>query len=1138
MPTVFTPAMEDAATFHDETCAVVVRIYTKSGAIAYLANHPISFVAAGAQAYPWIAKFGKMSARASGWQSGLQSATFSFEVRDLEGQFTELFGTDFREDLVDALLISTAEGISSSDYEVVWGGRIVSAVPGGASINFSCRSRDRELDVPIPRSSLTNYSFRALDPASPDKNNAQPVVYGIHSAEGYAGDNGMIKAILVDAGANRYLCGAGRIQIDRVYSANVLKVPSTDYAIVQRKSVDLRTGTYIEFVASQGANEISFDAQAFTDDGLSTGNPINDAGGILVSILQLFAYNDWRSGAYLVAAPLSSVHFERTYFFLFALGHTGAYWLDSKRAQGSSIVEQMAKTFQLRAFWTLAGNLAVAPLDHRLQGDDVLRGPGAPDPAFENELVLDVDATMKTPPVPAFDDQGLAQTATVRIGYSARTGQYQHERVISVGRLGDERTIEGRFAPASPLSGDYVFDLKPDTDSGPQAYNFSGGAASFAQATADPDDGKTAISNNTSIDCDWKVSHETLPDMASIQFVELRARVRVYAGFFVTGNAFQLALNIGGVDYPSNGSYSLANAQIQDVPTDYFWISFRWLKPPDAPSDDWTASKVNAMFSRGRYMPAGDNGEVDQVVLRVKGFPARVAFSPLALDIGSRLVHRFRDQFEGLQCKELPLRFAGLELLEFLSVAWQRRGWLNTPEGREPFAITARDFDPGTLRVDLRLEPLRNYLTTFRLDAKASVDAITDTIGQGVALVTAGASLTASGGPTCVEHPVGADVPQDGPLVKTVTNSFPFGRYGLACHGAREQVNPDPCFQRGTLGWTLTPGASGAAITADDALDYQLFGDPDNSGFVLKFVAGTPHSTENKARGTTTASLAGGTICVFQIWRRDVDSGGPMAFRAQRGVDSFWWNESTGAFQSGTVINTLSTSEEWKRFVSRKVNVGGSATTLTLELVQPSGGTSGRVSLVGYASIDKKAWAAPPIVGGATPGTILARQVVVQVDCADSVKTWPPKRGYWRKRVRPWWNAADAENSDVFTVFLLFYDSDNSWSLAYSVHASGGGGVGWRFRARSSGVNADVFVQGPAGAPTRYTELELEVSWTLEGIMSLRVTDASGSSSGSVAYTAPQEDSASFYLGSAAGSQALEGDLVDIINSPFPTDLE
>jgi hypothetical protein len=1138
MASVFTAAMDFVARYRAETCSCVVRIYTKSGVTAHLAVSPCSLKGAAAQVYPWVVKFANLQARASGWQNGLQSSTFTFDVRDLEQAFTTLFGTDFRDDLVDLLLISDDLSITPADYAVMWTGRVVQAVPGGPVISFSCRSRDKELDVPIPRSSINDFSFRALPDGSADLNNAQQVVIGVHSAEGYAGDNGMVKAVLVDVDANRYLAAAGRILIDRVYSANVLQVIATDYAIVQRKSADLRLGTYIEFVATQGEKEVSFDARGFTDDGLVTGNMVNDGTGILALVMNLFAYNDWRSGAFPTTAPLASAFFSLTFDFLAALGHTASYWLSSRRDRGYSVVEQFAITFGLRAWWTLAGTLAVAPLDHRLQGDDVYHGPGSPDSAFDDDLVLDADL-MKNAPVPTFDDQGLAQQARVRIGYSARTGQYQHERVVSIGQLGDERVIEGRFAPASPLSGDYVFDLKPDSDGTPLGYNVS--PSSFWQRAQleDGPDGvtvngpNTAVTNNTSIDCDWAVSHETLPAMASISWVEIRARVKAAMVGGTSGNYYQLGVKIAGVVYPSSGSFSSANAQAVDLPLDWQWISYRMLNPPDAPTDPWTSTKVNAMFSYGRYHPAGDNGEVDQVLIRVHGFPASIAFSPLALDIGSRLVHRYEKQFEGLQCKDLPLRYAGLELLSFLSVVWRRRGWGDTYQTREPYAITGRDFNPNNLTVELKLEPLREFLTTFRLDAKASIDVLPDVIGQGVCLVTAGASLTASGGPTCVEHPAGEGL-QAGPIVKTVANSFPFGRRGLACHGAREQVNPDPCFQRGLLGWTITAGSGGAAVTADGTLDYQLFADPTDTSFVLKFLAGTPHAAENKARGTTSASLASNTKLVAQIWRRDIDGAGPMAFRAQRGVDSFWWNESTGAFQSGSVDNVLPTTENWDMFVSRVINVGGSATTITMELVQPSSGTSGRVSLVGYAAFDKKAWAGPPIVGGATPGSILARSLSVQGDCPGGFKTWPPKRGKWRGRVRPWWNAADAANSDVFTVFYLFYDVDNLWSLAYSVHASGGGGVGWRFRARSSGVNVDIFVQGPAGVPTRYTEVEIEVAWTLEGIMTLRVTDATGSTSSSIAYTAPQEDSAFFYIGSAAGSQAFEGDVVTLRNSPFP----
>lgn len=1139
-PPALTEAMRNAMTYNPETCAWVVRIITKKNGTAYLSNHPLSLSDLAAQVYPWASRLGSFQAKASGWANGLQASTYAFEVRDLDLSFTELFGSDFRDDLVDVLLVSDLPTITVADYAVMWAGRIEKAVAGGVTIEFACRSRDKELTVPVPRSSITKFSFRNLPDGSREINNGQQALFGTHSAEGYAGDNGMVLALLVDADVFLYLCAAGRIPVDRVYSANVLMVVGTDYSIVYRLSADLRLGTYIQFVVAQGDNEVSFDATGFTSNGEALGPLVDTPSPLLSLLLNLFGYKDWRSGAYPTGAPLSAAHLTVTENFLTALGHKAAYFLSGRRDSGIGLVEQFAKTFQLRTWWTLAGELAVAPLDHRMQGDDVYRGPGAPNSAFENDIVLDVDASMKVAPVPTFDDQGLAQAARVRIGYSARTGQYQHERVVSVGELGEERLIEGRFSPASPLSGEYIYDLKTDGDGTPIGYNIAPTSLWQRLQLADGPDGVTvngpytAVSNNTSADCDWANSHETLPDMASIRYVEVRARVKAAMVGGTVGNYFQLGLKIGGVVYPFGGSFSLANSQVQDLPLEYVWIAARFTKPPDTPGIDWTTTKINNMFSYGRYHPVGDNGEIDQVILRVSGFPSSVAFSPLALDIGSRCVWRFREQFEGLACKALPLRFAGLELLSFLSVAWRRRGWEDPAKLREPYAVTGRTINLDTDTVDLLLEPLRGFLTTFALDARATRDAIVDTFGQGIMLITAGATLTATGGATCVEHPAGLEVGQDGPIVRTVLNSFPFGRRGLAAHGPRQQVIDGAAFRGAAAGWNLTAGSGGAVVAADETLDYQLFTDEDDTECVLRFKAGAPHAVDSTA-DSADVSVQMGDTGVVQIWRRDINGAGPMAWRLWDHGSGDYYDDDAQAW--GPIVdNVLPVTAVMKRFDSSVFTVpGGLGTTdFRLTLVQPAGGAAGRESIVGYAGMDMGTrWPGPPNPRDTAP--LLARNFRVTNDCPEGVKTWPPKRATWKTRVRPWWNAADAAGY-FFTVWQLFYDGNNLWNLKYVV------GSGWRARAKAGGFSLDLFVEGPAGPPTRNADILLEFSFdTNVGFMTLRVTDAVGSASGSVPYTDPIVAPGGFFdLGSdftVAGSGEFEGDIVTIENSPLPTDL-
>lgn len=1123
---------------------IAIRLTTARG-VALLSDGPASLTGPGLQVYPYVSRWGQIVYACSGASGALEAPTFDFDFLDNSEEIAAAVG-ELSGAACDVLLHTSQTAWANA--AMLFSGVVLSAPSAGGAVTVRARVRDEGLQVGIPRAEINRYTAPNLPDNSGATAKAQPFIIGEHSSRQFTGDSGMLPAPLWDRVLHRYLLGVGVVLPDAVYASGVRKVEGTDWTRVVAIGRDLRVATFIQFVDDQGDSEITWDGTGLRDDGTTSGTLVDEPSQALALFLNNCAFYDWRRGAYLTGAPLSAAHFERLGHYLEALGHRASYYADAERRTGAVSVAQFTQTFAVRAFWTADGLLAVAPLDHRIQGDAVYCGPGAPDPTTRAALTVWADV-LDAEPESSYDTGGTTQRVRVLLGHSAQTGRYHHERVIwprspgsspSIGEI----QIEGEWSPAAAFTGEQVTDLQVDAT--PTADYLPNGADTVAECIQAADDDKFARTANAAAGASFlRASFFACPDFVTIRRVELAVRARAEDGFpgGSANDELQLGLAYLGSDYPSGGAWSAANAQVVNVPGPWQEYRYAWANPPHAPSTPWTDALVDAYLGVVRYRPLGDRIDVDRVILRVYGVQTAAAFAPTALDIGSRHVHRWGVPFEQLRAANLPLAYASPELLEQVSVAWPRRGWNDTWWTREPFVVAARTLNLDTRTVDLTLEPLRAYLTTFRLDARATVDVLPDSIPLGIVLITAGAGFALAGGPTTVEGPAAED-PEYGPLVVTVPGSWPSGRRGLACHGARSNLLPDPCFQRGVLGWTLTPGANGATITADPALDLQLYGETANAGNVLSFVAGSPHSTPSTAVSTATTILSAGSPAAVQVWSRDFGAGpgDALAWRLRRAIDNWWWNEAARAWQVATVDNPLPFALYWSRFASRRINVGASPTALTLTIVQPAGGTPGRRSIVGHAQIEGAACAGPPIPSAATPGASAARRLSFDNDCqcGDRIYTTrPPERFTWNARVRPWWHGEDLDPGAVMTVFSVAYDGANAWSLCYVA------GGGWRVRARSGGVNYDVTAEGPAGAPEALADIGLDVTATSgEGelgapfVLMLRVTDSAGSRSATGAYVPPIEaPDALFYLGSSATGEEFDGDIITIVNSPFPQDL-
>lgn len=1119
----------------DAGTLVVVRLTTARG-VALLSDAPATLTGPGLQVYPYVSRWGEVNYTASSPTGNLESVTFDFTFedpgRDIEGLVGELAGA-----ACDLLLHTTATAWSVAP--LLFSGVVSTAPWAGGVVSVRARVRDDALQALIPPGRITRNAYPNLPDDSASTGQAQAFVIGLLSSLGYSGDRGMMAAPLCDRLLHDYLLGVGRLNPLAVYSGGVRKVQGTDWELVVLIGRDARLASFVRFIEDQGDAVVTWDGYGLTSNGQVGGPIIDNPALALKFFLNNAVFGDWRRGEYLTGAPLSEPHFAQLGAFLSALGHKASYYADSEPRAGSVSLEQFLSSFNVCAFWTADGLLAVAPLDHRTQGDAVYLGSGAPDIATRGALTLYADA-MAQEPASSYDANRRVQEVEVRAGFAPYTGRYSHSRPVKVGNAGTAQERECMWLPSNPQSGEFVIDLQPDSVT-EYDYTLFGAATPQECIQAEGDD-KWLITANASAPATRLVwSSFACPDFVQIKWLEVVVRIR--AGGGVPGPSpvdfAQIGLQYSGIDYPSGGTWSQANAQVVNVPTPWQYYSFRWHNPPHAPTQSWTTALVDAYLGVLYYKPSGDRINVDLAAIRVSGTPTSEAFAPTVLSVGSLVVHRDAQPLEQLRADGLPLRYASVELLERVPLVWPRRGWRDVWYERPTYVVVGRSLDIGQRTVALTLEPVDDYLATLSLDARATVDALPYAISLGVKFVTAGGAIATAGGPTTVEG-VGEE-PEVGPLVNTLVGSWPSGRRGLACHGARANLLPDPCFFRGTLGWAITPGANGATVTADPALDLQLYGSPADAGNVLSFVAGAPHTTASTAVSTATAAVPGGAALVAQVWYRDfgLTAADALAWRLQRAIDGWWWHEASRAWQASVVDNPLPLAPRWARFASRRIGAGASATALALTLAQPAGGAAGHRSIVGHAEIDALPWAGPPIPGAATPGTSAARTATLANDCPGGVFTMPPERFCWRAVVRPWWYGADLDPGMVRTAWSMAYDASNSWAVAYVA------GAGWRFRARAAGANYDAVVEGPAGPPERFAPVTVEVSATSAAgefeaplLLMVRVTDSAGSASATAPYVAPTyAPGALLCFGSAGAADHLEGDIVTLDNSPRPRDL-
>lgn len=343
-------------------------------------------------------------------------------------------------------------------------------------------------------------------------------------------------------------------------------------------------------------------------------------------------------------------------------------------------------------------------------------------------------------------------------------------------------------------------------------------------------------------------------------------------------------------------------------------------------------------------------------------------------------------------------------------------------------------------------------------------------------------------------------------------------------------------FFSGTAGLTLAgTGTNGSAIAVDTT---DLFFDQATSPNSLKFTAGNPHAAELRATFPATASWAN-TACRVTIDHK-TDSGQGLYWRLQRSGDSNYWNDSSGAWQAGSVDNACATSTSRNpanRTVSKAVTMDATSRTLTLSVVLQSGGTASRISHLYHAQIEQGSFPTSRIVTDGTTVTRVKTQLSHEVTTA--LKNYDPALGAFWCQIVPGWSSADlGSTEDQYLYYMetnggadhdaLFYDaSAGAWVFERKV-----GGSTYTASKTSTVTRGTVYSIG-----CRWTGVEAELGLTAYTI-SVLVDGVKGTDATSAAptFTSPE----TLYRGSDASfAKQANGAVRELRIFPYaPTDEE
>jgi hypothetical protein len=433
--------------------------------------------------------------------------------------------------------------------------------------------------------------------------------------------------------------------------------------------------------------------------------------------------------------------------------------------------------------------------------------------------------------------------------------------------------------------------------------------------------------------------------------------------------------------------------------------------------------------------------------------------------------------------------------------------------------VTRRTIRTSDFSVDWECDDIRRRLYTLRMSGRA-IRTLSD-LRDGVAIASRGGALSFTrASDAWAQHP------GDGLIYRVGAD---FGRF-LAAGYLGESGRTNRVLRSSFISQlTGLPASSGSGTRTAEQAPPQPYFSPGVSDYALLFTAGSPHSSDGGQPWPATASLSANTVVC--LWFVHLDASSQVGWRLQRGIDSWWWNDSTAAWQSGQVTNLAPLATTRGVAVSKPINVGGSATTLTPTLVQPSEGTDGRKDRVYHLQVEDGPWPTSPIVTDAATYTRAADLLWIENNAGKRSLYRP--RWSFRGKFIPGWNGADVPSGTKLVFWSARYDASNLYRLYYD-----GGAQAVTLDAVVAGT---AYTASKAWVPVRGTAYRIGARATsglgelLLPARSLSVFVDGVKGTDATRPDDPREvDDADLYLGGDVVDQPCNGLLYDLVWTPIP----
>ncbi|MEE9360850.1 MAG: hypothetical protein V3U85_10245 [Hyphomicrobium sp.] len=433
-------------------------------------------------------------------------------------------------------------------------------------------------------------------------------------------------------------------------------------------------------------------------------------------------------------------------------------------------------------------------------------------------------------------------------------------------------------------------------------------------------------------------------------------------------------------------------------------------------------------------------------------------FVPMYRDIASREIRRNR--FAGL-VHEAPLgpEVAGWEIGDPINYAHygipraasligdrENDGMVKSGQPVYCF-LTGVRFNPATRAHIAILEEAEHLMATFWSTFKLPGAINTDQ--DGLAQIDTGTSKT-------FNRSTPAWLQESGNELATVGSGYEkMNHQGFWAEDARKNLLLNSNFGDTSITtvWTDQTGDGTGSAEADDL----LFVDRVKYPRALLIVKGTGVSYWQQ---TSVAVLTADGKHRVQIWHRETrDVGDICSWRLQRSSDSWYWNDATPAWQSGSVWNDLANNPDWGVDYSEPIDVPGN-TNFTLHIGIQTGST-GDETLIGQADIQNTHFALSPLVtdsAGAFTSVADALKFSVAADATRQVVY--AGRNTFRMVFEANQNAGDLEDDEVLTCFYAQFGSTVANYLAGYYEKPSGGNARFVFEMqRSSSVDAQAIFE-------------------------------------------------------------------------------